>query len=97
MIIRIVKMSFAPQHVQAFTELFARQQQQIRHFPGCRHLELWRGQENGSVFFTYSHWDSPDALEQYRNSGLFHETWAATKTLFNAKPEAWSLERITDI
>lgn len=93
MIIRIVKMSFAPEHVHAFTVLFARQQQQIRHFPGCRHLELWRLHPDGPVFFTYSHWESADALEQYRRSALFAETWAATRVLFNGRPEAWSVEK----
>ncbi len=47
----------------------------------------------GPVLFTYSHWESEAALETYRHSELFAEVWAATKVLFNAKPEAWSVQR----
>ncbi|RAJ73453.1 hypothetical protein CLV59_1135 [Chitinophaga dinghuensis] len=91
MINRIVKMEFQPDKVNSFRELFSRQQQQIRNFPGCLHLELWEHPASGNTFFTFSKWDSEIALEKYRNSDLFRETWAATKILFAAKPAAWSV------
>lgn len=91
MINRIVKMEFDPARVDTFRELFDRQKEQIRHFPGCRHLELWEDPTSGNTFFTFSQWDSAEALENYRHSDLFRETWAATKVLFNARPQAWSV------
>ncbi|PUZ23889.1 Quinol monooxygenase YgiN [Chitinophaga costaii] len=91
MILRIVKMSFHPDKVAIFLDLFARQRAQIRAFPGCTHLELWEALPNGHTLFTYSHWDSEAALEAYCQAPLFQETWTATKVLFNARPEAWSL------
>ncbi|WP_295124965.1 putative quinol monooxygenase [uncultured Chitinophaga sp.] len=93
MILRIVKMTFDPLRVGEFTRLFDKQKAQIRHFPGCTHLELWNHSSENHVFFTYSHWESEQHLDNYRNSDLFRETWAATKILFAGKPEAWSVRR----
>ncbi|MBV7529461.1 putative quinol monooxygenase [Chitinophaga sp. sic0106] len=91
MINRLVKMEFLPDQVHSFRELFARQQQQIRNFPGCLHLELWEHPASGNTFFTFSKWESEEALESYRHSDLFRHTWAQTKVLFAAKPAAWSV------
>ena len=64
----------------------------IRTFPGCNHLELWRATKPDNIFFTYSYWDSEDALNAYRYSELFIQTWANTKPLFQDRAEAWSIE-----
>ncbi|MGO4292689.1 putative quinol monooxygenase [Chitinophaga sp. RAB17] len=92
MINRIVKMEFDPEKVNSFRALFSQQQQLIRHFPGCTHLELWEHPASGNTWFTFSQWESEAALEKYRESDLFRETWAATKVLFNAKPAAWTVQ-----
>ncbi|MEO1411163.1 MAG: antibiotic biosynthesis monooxygenase family protein [Bacteroidota bacterium] len=91
MIKRIVKMTFQAEAVETFLRLFAERQAAIRAFPGCEHLELWRDQNDPHRFFTYSFWQHPDDLETYRHSELFRDTWAQTKILFAAKPEAWSV------
>ncbi|MHB1276949.1 MAG: putative quinol monooxygenase [Bacteroidia bacterium] len=93
MITRIVKMSFRPDGIEPFKDVFARSKDRIRAFPGNRHVELLQDRINPEIFFTYSMWESPEALENYRNSELFEKTWAETKALFNAKPEAWSTEK----
>jgi (4S)-4-hydroxy-5-phosphonooxypentane-2,3-dione isomerase len=93
MIIRIVKMSFAPEKVNEFLLLFNSSKKEIRHFPGCTHLELLNDRNSPEVFFTYSHWEKESDLENYRNSSLFAGVWSQTKVLFNDKPLAWSLER----
>ena len=90
MIVRLVKMTFRPEAVPLFEDLFHQHHQAIRHFPGCRHLELLR---DGHVFFTYSHWEKAQDLENYRHSPLFQEVWPATKALFAAAEEAWSTEQ----
>ena len=41
MIIRIVIMTFAPQHVADFEQLFDRIKTQIRNFLGCMHPQLF--------------------------------------------------------
>ena len=90
MIIRIVKMTFAPEHVADFEELFEETKEQIRNFPGCMHLQLLNDVDNPNIFFTYSHWRSKEDLKNYRNSALFADVWPRTKVLFGGKPEAWS-------
>jgi quinol monooxygenase YgiN len=91
MIIRIVKMTFIPEKLSDFLELFNSSKYKIRNFDGCTHLELLNDIKNKNVFFTYSHWESEDHLNRYRNSALFETVWSATKKLFHEKPEAWTV------
>ncbi len=91
--IRIVKMTFAPELVSDFEALFDKNKSKIRAFEGCTHLQLLQDINQTNVFFTYSFWEHPNNLENYRNSALFNEVWTATKKLFSAKPEAWNVEQ----
>ena len=97
MIIRIVQMTFRADGVLPFQELFEERKEKIRHFSGCLHLELWQDANNPRIFFTYSHWESEEHLNHYRFSALFKDTWARTRALFEAPPQAWSLERKVDV
>ena len=93
MIVRIVKMVFLPEQVQSFVQLFDERKERIRNFKGCHHLELWRESGKENVYFTYSHWENEQALDSYRFSEFFKETWGLTKALFAQKAEAWSVEQ----
>jgi len=93
MIIRVVQMTFKPEEVDAFLKLFDERKDLIRGFEGCRHLELWQDATASNVYFTYSHWDNEEALDKYRFSDLFKDTWARTKALFAEKPQAWSVNQ----
>lgn len=93
MIIRIVKMTFAPEKVNDFLVVFNESKQLIRNMSGCTHLELLNDIHFPNVFFTYSYWDSENDLNTYRESKVFSEVWSKTKVLFSAKPEAWSVEQ----
>ncbi len=90
MIKRIVKMTFKPDRINDFLAVFAENKDRIRAFEGCRYVALLRCEDPDNVFFTYSFWESKAALEQYRRSDLFRNTWARTKVLFDGRPEAWS-------
>ena len=94
MIIRIVKMIFREDEVEAFQKLFEERKSLIRNFEGCTHLELWQDKNQRTIFFTYSWWDSEEHLNNYRNSHFFDDTWALTKQKFAGKPEAWSVEQV---
>ncbi len=94
MIVRIVQMTFRPGEVAAFTTLFNERKELIRHFAGCTHLELWQDKNTPNIFFTHSHWESEAALDHYRFSELFKDTWAKTKILFADKPKAWSVNSV---
>jgi len=65
-----------------FKEMFKDRKDRIRNFPGCSHLKLLQGIDSENIFFTYSHWNSADDLENYRNSSFFKETWSITKGFF---------------
>ncbi len=91
MIIRVVQMTFREAEVASFLALFEARKRDIRHFKGCLHLELWRDAHNPAVFFTYSHWENEPALDHYRFSLFFRETWSLTKALFALPPQAWSI------
>lgn len=95
MMIRIVKMTFRPGALGDFRALFETVRPQIEQFEGCHKVELLEDISDPCTLMTYSLWQSPQALENYRNSGLFRETWAKTKVLFAGKPKAWSFRKLT--
>lgn len=97
MFVRIVKMSFEPSNIESFLANFETKKSQIRAFEGCEFLELYRDKHNTNVFFTYSYWNTETDLENYRHSNLFKGVWAQTKPLFNAKPEAWSVDKLESL
>ncbi len=94
MIIRIVKMTFIPQQVEAFITLFDDVKHKILNMPGCQHLELWKDITSDHVLYTYSIWNSVEDLNHYRNSDLFIKTWKDTKIKFSEKAQAWSVEKL---
>ncbi len=91
-VIRIVRLSFEEDKIPDFIDIFETSKNLIRSFEGCTHLELLKDHNHSNVFYTYSKWQSNDFLERYRESSLFKTTWQKTKLLFNAKPQAFTLE-----
>lgn len=90
-------MTFRPEERENFLSLFDQRKQSIRHFPGCSHLELLKDYNDPNVFSTYSYWEDENALNAYRNSDLFAEVWANTKSKFSAKPVAFSMKKFVQV
>ncbi len=90
-------MSFEPSKIEAFLTNFDTKKEHIRNFEGCLFLELYRDKDQTNCFFTYSFWENDAALERYRHSELFKNVWAETKAMFNAKPEAWSVDKLVSL
>jgi len=97
MFIRIVKMRFHEDKIEAFLNNFEEVKHHIRNFEGNRFLELYQDKNDNRIFFTYSYWENEEALENYRKSDLFEGVWSYTKTLFSDKPEAWSVDRLVTL
>lgn len=97
MFVRIVKLSFQEDKVVDFLEYFETIKERIRHFPGCSFLELYRDKEHPNMFFTYSYWNDVQDLENYKNSDTFQEIWPFVKTLFQDRPEAWSVDKMVTL
>ena len=94
MFVRIVKMSFHSKFIPDFLKMFGEKKSFIKKSGGCLLLRLYQNKSNPGTFFTYSHWENERDLENYRNSELFIETWKQTKTYFNDKPQAWSVNKL---
>lgn len=90
MIVRIVKLTFREEEIDAFKQVLEDSKEKIRAFPGVLHLQMLQSADDPTIFFTYSHWQNKAALENYRHSDLFKATWAKTKPLFAKPAEAWS-------
>ena len=96
-VVRIVRMTFKPDQLEAFESLFDERSSSIRSFPGCENLELLQDLRYPNVMTTVSLWSSEEALAAYRESGLFKETWSTTKKLFAAPPQASSYEGLRQV
>lgn len=94
MIHRFVQMTFKPEEVDNFIEVFNHSKDQIRNFPGCKSLQLIKNQEHTHILCTSSIWESAEDLNNYRHSELFERTWAKTKVLFCDKPVAKSYDLV---
>lgn len=90
-------MTFKEDCISNFQNIFLINKEKIRGFEGCEFLELYQDKNNPSTFFTYSYWKSETYLNAYRHSELFKEVWSKTKELFDAKPEAWSVDKIESL
>ncbi|TVR79594.1 MAG: antibiotic biosynthesis monooxygenase [Saprospirales bacterium] len=96
MFTRLVKLVISPGKEDQFLEIFNKSCEAIRSFDGCNALKLFRDRKYPNVFFTYSIWESPIHLDNYRKSNLFRQTWESTKVLFADKPDAWSMDLTYD-
>ena len=90
-------MQFRGDCAETFIQIFEENAHAIRSTEGCQYLELLRGADTPATFFTISIWESQHALDAYRDSPLFKETWSRTKQLFEAKPMAWSLKTVNTL
>jgi quinol monooxygenase YgiN len=97
MLIRIVRMHFTEAGVEEFLDIFQRNKEAIRHFPGCTHLQLLRDADDPLCYTTLSHWQGPADLENYRKSDLFASVWGRVKTLFAERTQAFSLEKFIEV
>lgn len=88
--IRIVKLTLAPEHLDDFIQHFETVKLKINAFPGCLGMQLLVDQKQKGVVFTYSKWENDTALDNYRNSELFGAIWPTVKQWFIDKPQAWS-------
>lgn len=92
MLIRIVKLTISPVHLDTFFVHFDKHKLSIAAFPGCKGMKLLKGISDSSLIITYSHWENEAALNTYRQSEIFTELWSKIKPMFCEKPEAWSQE-----
>lgn len=93
-VIRIVRLTLAPERLDDFMYMFNNIKSRIRNTAGCLHLELLQDTRFPNIVTTYSHWDNESALNAYRDSAFFKEVWPATKDMFAAPPVAFSSRQV---
>lgn len=84
-------MEFDPSKTVDFEEIFQSSKPKIEKVTGCHEVELYRDSQKENVYYTHSLWEDEVALNNYRNSEFFADTWSRTKKLFSGKPMAFSL------
>lgn len=84
-------MEFKEDKVEEFLPFFESKRAKILSFDGCHHVEVLADYNAKNVYYTLSHWESEEYLNQYRYSDFFEDTWNHTKTLFSGKPLAYSM------
>ncbi len=93
MIVRIVRMHFRPEVKEMVQQRLIEQAPKVRAFPGCLYLALHQDAENPAIFYSISHWESPHALEVYRQDALFQDFWAEIKAHFVQPAQAFTLRQ----
>ncbi len=91
MVTRIVRLTITAEKVAEFVAQFNETYAHIRSFPGCTYLSLQHDLDQPHVMITFSTWNGPEDLENYRNSELFKSTWAKVKPLFGGAPTAFTM------
>ena len=97
MLIRIVRLTINPLHLDDFLALFDRISSTIRNTEGCEGLELLQDRLFPNVLATHSLWRDESYLEAYRKSDFFKSTWTTTKSYFAAPPSAHSYQTLREI
>ena len=91
MITRIVKLTFEENKVEEFLAFFDTIKNVVNNFPGCYGMKLYQDIDRPNIIMTYSHWESINDLNNYRDSEAFGSIWPKIKPWFKEKPEAWSV------
>ena len=95
--VRIVKLTFKSEHTNKFIDIFNSAKERIKGADGCTELKLIQDRSDPRIFMTYSVWQGPEFLQQYRRSDLFKEVWSQVRPLFEDEPEAWSLDVLSEL
>lgn len=96
MITRLVKLHFHPEKINDFLSFFDTVNQVVNNFEGCLGMRLTQDIHRPEIVFTISHWETEEALNNYRDSEAFGNIWRTIKPMFEEKTEAWSVENYFD-
>lgn len=96
MITRIVKLEFQEDRIDEFLDFFETIKHVVNNFEGCIGMKLYQDIDRPNLVMTYSHWNSEDDLNNYRDSDAFGQIWPNIKPWFSAKPQAWTVSAYFD-
>jgi quinol monooxygenase YgiN len=87
-----VKLQFRETEIASFIRIFNENKLNVSNFNGCLGMRLLNDLQNPCIFYTYSQWESEDALNNYRKSTIFNTVWISIKPLFELPAEACSTD-----
>ncbi len=93
MIKRLVRLEFQEAFIQDFKFVYEKHLVYMKSLPSCQSLDFYNERGNPHIFFTISVWESEEALDNYRSSEYFRDIWGRIKPWFQAKPQAWTLDK----
>ena len=93
----MVRLTFSPETVDAFDEMYVQFEARIEAWPGCQMVRSMKVPGQPCQRATLSFWETQNDLDAYRKSTLFGEVWPATKAFCAAPPEAQSYELDGDV
>ncbi|MFT5780588.1 MAG: quinol monooxygenase YgiN [Crocinitomicaceae bacterium] len=96
MITRIVHLEFQEDRIEEFLAFFDTIKSKVNSFPGCHGMKLYQDVAQPTIILTYSHWETEEALENYRKSKTFGVVWPKIKPWFSEKPHAWTVNAYFD-
>ena len=91
---RIVKLILLEGEEENFLNIYRTRNPSLKNVKGCQSTCVLKSITSDQEFFTLSVWDSVQALEDYRNSEYFKETWSLVKQLLGGKTQVWNLDEI---
>lgn len=93
MITRIVQLKFNHDFSwNAFRKLYEERNPATRGVPGCVEVKIMKDVNAPNIYYTVSKWSSNEALENYRSSEYFAETWPMVKSTLAEKANAFTIE-----
>ncbi len=96
MIVRVVHLPADPEKFDELAELYERGAKVVRSWPGALKLELFHDSEEPYTLVTISHWESEEALQDYRHSEYFRGFWPKVRATLRGRASAETLVPIEE-
>ncbi len=91
MIVRIVRLPADPAKFDELAELYKNGAKVVRSWPGSLKLELFQDADDPYTLVTISHWESEEALQDYRHSDYFRGFWPKVRASLRNSASAETL------
>lgn len=98
MITRIVRLTLKDESSQNdFRALYASRNPMNRGVSGCLEVKIMKDINENNVYYTVSKWTTNEALENYRSSAYFKETWPMVKSTLASKTKVFTMEEVVEL
>ena len=97
MITRIVRLTLKDElSLDEFKKLYTKRNPKSRGVSGCLEVRIMKDIKENNIYYTVSKWSNNQALEDYRSSEYFKQTWPMVKSTLAARTKVFTMEDIVD-